>query len=102
MCGCFAIALGAFFPRVAVVLLWIFTRPNWVVGEVGAFGSQWLLPLIGVILLPYTTLTYILLFHFLGGVVGGFAWFFVALAFVIDIAAWFGGAKSGYQYRQPA
>lgn len=99
MCGCFAIALGAFFPRVAVLLLWIFTRPNWVTG---AFNGEWLLPLIGVILLPYTTLTYILLFQFLGGQVYGFAWFFVALAFVIDIAAWFGGAKSGYQARQPA
>lgn len=66
----------------------------------GAFNGEWLLPLIGVILLPYTTLTYILLFQFLDGQVVGFAWFFVALAFVIDIAAWFGGARSGYQSRQ--
>ncbi len=95
MCGCFAIALGAFFPRVAVLLLWIFT--NWVTV---AFKGEWLLPLIGVILLPYTTLTYVLLFTFLDGQVNGFAWFLVALAFVIDIAAWFGGAKGGYSYQQ--
>ncbi len=94
MCGCFAIGLGAFFPRITILLLWIFT--DWVQR---AFQGEWLLPLIGVILLPYTTLTYLLLFQFMNGV-EGFAWFFVALAFVIDIGAWFGGARSGASYRQ--
>ena len=96
MCGCFALALGAFFPRITLVLLWIFTTPSWVLR---AFDGQWLLPLIGVILLPYTTLTYVLLFQFMNGV-EGFAWFFVALAFIIDIGAWAGGARSGAGYRQ--
>lgn len=94
MCGCFAIAVGAFFPRIAVLLLWIFT--DWVQR---AFSGEWLVPLVGVILLPYTTLTYVLLFQFLNGVTG-FSWFLVALAFIVDIGAWVGGARGGSSYRQ--
>ena len=51
-----------------------------------------------MILLPYTTLTYVVLFWWLNGV-NGFAWFFVGLAFLIDLGAWFGGARSGASYR---
>lgn len=94
MCGCFALALGAFFPRITVLLLWIFT--DWVQR---AFSGEWILPLVGVILVPYTTLTYILLFQFLGQV-QGFAWFIVALAFIVDIGSWVGSARGGYSYQQ--
>lgn len=88
MCGCFVVGLGAFFPRIALVLLWIF-------GDTveKAFKGEWLLPLLGVILLPYTTLSYVLLNWWLGRVTG-FTWFFVVLAFFIDIASYAGGARS--------
>lgn len=94
MCGCFVVALGAFFPRVAMVLIWIFS--NWVTR---AFHGEWVLPLLGIILLPYTTLAYTVLYVWLNGVTG-FTWFFVALAFLIDIASWFGGARSASQRQQ--
>lgn len=93
MCGCFALGLGAFFPRITILLLWLFTDQ-----VQRAFNGEWILPLLGVILLPYTTLSYILLHWWLGGVTG-FSWFLVALAFIIDIGAWAGGARSGAQYR---
>ena len=96
MCGCFVVALGAFFPRVATLLLWLFT--DYVQR---AFQGEWLLPLIGVILLPYTTLVYILLYVWMNGV-EGFAWFFVAVAFIFDVGAWFGGARSAGQRQAPA
>lgn len=88
MCGCFVVALGAFFPRVALVLMWLF-------GDTieAAFDNNWVLPLLGIIFLPFTTLSYVLLNWWLGEVVG-FAWFFVALAFIIDIGSYVGGAKS--------
>lgn len=92
MCGCFVVALGAFFPRVALVLMWLF-------GDTieQAFGSNWLLPLLGIIALPYTTLSYVLLNWWLGDV-SGFTWFFVALAFLADIGSYASGARSrGYQ-----
>ncbi len=97
MCGCFVLGLGAFFPRVAILLVWLFTNPSWVTR---AFNGEWLLPLLGVILLPYTTLAYILLYQLQDGRVTGFSWFLVALAFVIDLGAWFGGARGGANYRQ--
>jgi hypothetical protein len=96
MCGCFALALGAFFPRITVLLLWIFT--DWVQR---AFSGEWILPLVGIVLLPYTTLTYILLFQFLGEV-EGFSWFVVALAFIVDLGSWVGSARGGRSYQQQA
>ncbi len=93
MCGCFVVGLGAFFPRIALLLIWLFTDH-----VQRAFNGEWILPLLGVILLPYTTLTYVVLFWWLNGV-NGFAWFFVGLAFLIDLGAWFGGARSGASYR---
>ena len=43
---------------------------------------------------------YILLYQLEGGQVTGFSWFLVALAFVSDVGAWFGGARGGANYRQ--
>lgn len=88
MCGCFVVAMGAFFPRVAIVLLWLFSP--WV--DL-AFKNEFLVPLLGLIFLPYTTLTYVLFFWWLGPV-EGFTWFFVVLAFVADVGSWTAGARS--------
>ena len=87
MCGCFVVALGAFFPRVALGLLWLFSD---LVGK--AFDNNWLLPLLGLIFLPFTTLTYVLLYWWLGPVTG-FSWFIVALAFIVDIGSYAGSAR---------
>lgn len=96
MCGCFVVALGAFFPRVAILLLWIFgpTVSN-------AFQSNFLIPLLGLILVPYTTLAYVLFYWWLGSV-EGFTWFFIVLAFILDIGAWTAGARSRNQMPPPA
>lgn len=87
MCGCFVVALGAFFPRVALVLLWLF-------GDTvdKAFNGEWLAPLLGLLLLPYTTLSYVLLNWWLGEVTG-FTWFFVVLAFFIDMGSYASSAR---------
>jgi CDP-diglyceride synthetase len=88
MCGCFVVSLGAFFPRVAIILLWIFgPTVN------AAFNDNFLVPFLGLILVPYTTLSYVLFYWWLGSV-EGFTWFFIALAFVGDIGAWTAGARS--------
>lgn len=91
MCGCFVVALGAFFPRVALFFIWLAT--NWISV---AFSSNWFLALLGAILLPYTTLTYVLLWAWFGPVTG-FTWFFVVLAFFVDMAAWTGSGRSAQQ-----
>lgn len=82
MCGCFAVLLGAFFPRIALVLMWLFsdliTR---------AFDANWLIPLAGILLLPYTTFSYVLVYWAAGEVVG-FGWAFVILGLVLDLGSY--------------
>lgn len=88
MCGCFVVALGAFAPRLALALMALFND------EISrAFDGSWALPLAGWFLLPYTTLVYVLLHWYLGAV-DGFAWAFVGLAFLMDVASYGGAAQN--------
>jgi len=57
-------------------------------------GNLWL-PFLGWLLLPYTTLSYVLLNWYLGSV-DGFAWAFVGLGFVLDL-----GSYAGNIYKRP-
>jgi hypothetical protein len=84
--GCFVVLLAVLSPRLALFALWLFSD---VLSK--AFDS-WFIPFLGFFLLPWTTLAYALLWwgdHR----VTGFEWFFVALAFAIDLGSWFGGAR---------
>jgi hypothetical protein len=76
-------------PRLALFLLWIFSN---VLSR--AFDS-WVLPLLGFFLLPWTTLAYAAFWDWgPGNHVTGFEWFFVGLAFVIDISSYAGGERA--------
>ena len=82
--GCFVVLLAVLSPRLALFALWIFSD---VLSR--AFDS-WFIPFLGFFLLPWTTLAYALLWwgdHRVYGI----EWFFVALAFAIDLGSWFGG-----------
>ena len=88
--GCFAVLIALISPRLAIVALWLFSD---VLSR--AFDS-WLLPFAGFLLLPWTTLAYTAFWDWgPGREVTGFEWFFVGLAFVIDLGAYFGG-RSAY------
>ncbi len=84
MCGCFVLALGAFAPRLALVLMALFNDEI-----TRAFDGSWLVPFIGWLLLPYSTLAYVLV-HWYAGDVVGFSWLFVALAFAFDLGSYAG------------
>lgn len=87
-CGCCLLAgFGAFVPRVVLLFVWLFTD-----GVSRAFDGEWLVPLIGLILLPYTTLAYVALWNWGSTGVEGFDWFLVVLAFLFDL----GHYTSGY------
>ena len=88
MCGCFVVALGAVFPRIAIALLWLF-------GDTveRAFDNNWIIPLLGLLFLPYTTLAYVLFYWWLGDVTG-FTWFFIVLAFLIDLGSYASSARA--------
>jgi hypothetical protein len=90
---CLLAVFGAFFPRLAVLFIWI-ARPAYFTA---AFGDLILWPLLGIIFLPFTTLIYVLLWSPAG--LSGFDWLWLILAFVLDIGHLVG---SGYANRERA
>ena len=86
MC-CLISSLLLFGPRIAFLIYWLLTpRGGAKVGE--AFGS-WMVPLLGVIFVPWTALAYAFFFP-----IGGFEWLLLAFAFLVDLAAYGGGYRS--------
>jgi len=86
--GCLFALLAGFAPRIALILVWIFSN------LVDRAFTGFLLPLLGLIVLPYTTLFYVLAWAPVGGV-DGIGWAFVGLGFIFDIAHWVGGGVTG-------
>ena len=82
MC-CFFAALVFFGPRLAILIWWLI-NPVYI----NAAFNNWILPLLGIIFLPWTLLMYLIVFP--GGVVG-FDWLIIALGVVADIASYAGG-----------
>jgi len=91
--GCFLALLALVSLRLALFLLAIFSD---VLSR--AFDS-WIVPFLGFFLLPWTTLTYAAFWDWgAGRHVTGFEWFFVALAFVIDLGAYVQGRNARYAH----
>jgi hypothetical protein len=79
--GClFAMAL-AVAPRVVLVLAWIFSD-RWQI----VWSGQWLLPLLGIIFLPFTTVMYMLTWKPTG--IQGWDWLWIGLGVFLDITKW--------------
>ena len=79
--GCLFVLIAALSPRLAVLLMWIFTP--WVDR---AFGPI-IWPILGIIFVPLTTLIYVILWNTGGRGVVGWEWVFVILAVVGDLAS---------------
>jgi hypothetical protein len=87
--GCFLALLALISPRLVLFLLWLFSN---VLSR--AFDS-WILPLLGFFLLPWTTLAYAAFWDWgPGSQVTGVEWFFVGLAFLIDLGALSSGSRA--------
>ena len=71
-CGCFLALLAFFFPRIVVILLWIFS--HWFEG---VFDTV-LWPILGFIFLPTTLLWYVTVQHWYGG-----EWSFIPIAGIV-------------------
>jgi hypothetical protein len=78
---CLFALLGAFAPRIAVFVLWIFTP------MVNAAFNSWIWPLLGVIFLPFTTLMWILVMAPLG-TANFWGWLCVFLGLLIDLRSY--------------
>jgi hypothetical protein len=85
--GCiFALFAGAF-PRIALVVVWLATD------LVDRAFSTFLIPLLGWIFLPFTTLVYAL--AWVPGVhLGNGRWLWVALALVVELVGYAGTART--------
>jgi hypothetical protein len=89
--GCFVALLALISPRLALFLVAIFSD---VLSR--AFDS-WVIPLLGFFLLPWTTLAYAAFWDWGSGRhVVGFEWFFVILAFLIDLSSYGAGRRARY------
>jgi len=84
---CLVFLLALFFPSAILVLTWIMNPPF----IMNAYGT-WVLPLLGLIFLPMTTLAYAWASTFEGGIgsMGGII--IVALAVLYDLGSAGGGA----------
>ena len=82
--GClfaFSIAVA---PRLVLILAWLFSD-RWPI----VWGDEWILPLLGIIFLPYTTIMYLLVWSFHGGI-EGWDWMWILLGLFLDLSKWFG------------
>jgi hypothetical protein len=79
--------LTGFFPRLALVLVWLFTN------DVDRAFDSLIVPLLGLFLLPLTTLMYAITWAPRVGP-EGFDWFLIVLAFLIDLSSYGGGARA--------
>ena len=86
-------AAGGVLPRLALFIYWI-ARP----AKIDAAFDGFLLPLLGIIFLPFATLIYALLYT-PGVGLTGWEWFWVVVAGVFDVVHWAASATQRNQLR---
>jgi hypothetical protein len=86
--GCFVALFALISPRLALFVLWLFSD------VLERAYDDWIVPVIGFFLLPWTTLAYAAFWSWGDRGVEGFEWFFVILAFVIDLGSYAHGQRS--------
>ena len=91
--GCLAVA----FPRLALVLVWLFGGHY----LLRAYGSR-LWPLLGFLFLPLTTITFAFAVNSLGngGSVSPVGWLLTGLALLADLGLLGGGRQQWRRYRE--
>ena len=91
MC-CFVLVLGFLGPRFAFLWVWLATARVEL-----AFGGNFLVPLLGILFLPWTALVYVFAWA-PGNGVSTIGWVCVGLGFLLDIASYAGrSAQQRYQ-----
>ena len=83
-CACLFALLAAGAPRLALVLMWLFTP--WL----GRAFDSFVIPLLGFIFLPLTTVIYVLVYP---GGLSTFDWILLVVGVLIDLGAYGSGAR---------
>ncbi len=76
---------SAFWPRAGIIAFWIFGH------QLSHAFSSWVIPCLGFFLLPWTTVTYAILWGVDNNRALGWWWILVGCALVLDIITWAGG-----------
>ena len=93
--GCLT-AFVSSFSRIMLLFAWI-ARP----AMMNATFSTFILPCLGILFLPFTTLMYVFLVQGVGNTVQGLDWLWLFLAVILDFAT-LGGAGAANRNRIPA
>ena len=83
--GCLVLLFALISPRLALIATWLFTS------VLSRAYDEWLIPVIGFFLLPWTTLAYAWLYRS-GATVEGWEWIVVVVAVLCDLAS-LGGSR---------
>jgi hypothetical protein len=84
--GCFLLLFALISPRLAIILVWIFSD------ILSKAYDSWVVPFLGFFLLPWTTLAYAVMWDTGSHGVHDFEWFIVILAFLFDLGSYARGA----------
>ena len=85
MCGCLFAIFAALSPRFALFLLWIFTD------SVNRAFNGIIIPILGFIFLPFTTIIYVLVYSPTQGL-SFWDWVLLGLALMLDLGSYAGSA----------
>jgi hypothetical protein len=86
--GCLLAFSIAVAPRVVLVLAWIFSD-RWQV----VWQNDWVMPLLGILFLPFTTVMYMLAWNPAGpggAHIEGWDWMWIILGLILDLSKWAG------------
>lgn len=89
-CGCLILLASGISPRLALFIMWIFTDRLAL-----ALDSFWV-GLAGFLVLPWTTFAWAVAYAPVTGV-SGLGVLLVAFGFIMDVTAWLGTGREGYQ-----
>jgi len=72
----------AFWPRLILLGFWIFSR------QIGHAFSGWVVPALGLLVAPSTTLAYAIMWSVSSDKVSGLEWLVVLLGVALDLITW--------------
>ncbi len=90
--GCLIVLMALIGPRVALGFTWLFTN------LVDRAFDEWIVPLLGLIFLPWTTFLYVLVYNPVEGV-SFLGWVFVVLGLLADLGSYGAGARTAARRR---
>jgi hypothetical protein len=86
--GWFFLISSLFWPRICLLGFWIFGS-----FMADAFDHSWVLQAVGFLVLPWTTMTYALMWGLTSDGVFGWEWICVGFALLLDLITWVEGRR---------